>query len=196
MAFHPELLEIERGGLLQGTLVVVVLVLLVVGKVDLIVHAVPRVQLRIGTPGVFINVPRCVRRSSPLKRAAGRGAVGPGLPRGGRGHGSRLPGEASPLGRRRCVRRGERVVYIPVGQRYPERGDRGDDAAMAAAVAAAQSGGNVAVAGALARCHRGRHIFQNVQRRVTHALADVLVVELVLSGERPYSLRGLPDVHP
>lgn len=67
---------------------------------------------------------------------------------------------------------------------------------MAAAVA--QTGSNVnvpvAAANALARCHRGRHIFKYIQRGVIHALVVVLIVEL--SGECPYSLRGLPDVHP
>lgn len=67
---------------------------------------------------------------------------------------------------------------------------------MAAAVAQIGSSVTVADAKTLVRCHRGRHIFQNIQRGVIHALIVVLIVKLLLSGERPYSLRGLPDVHP
>lgn len=95
-------------------------------------------------------------------------------------------------------------MYVSVRQRYPERGNRSaintssavHDAVMAAAVSQTGSSVAVAAANALARCHRGRHIFQNIQRGVVHALVVILIVELLLSGECPNSLRGLPDAHP
>lgn len=43
---------------------------------------------------------------------------------------------------------------------------------------------DVTVAGNTRR-NRGRHIFKNIQRGVIHALVVVLVVELLLNGERP-----------
>lgn len=64
---------------------------------------------------------------------------------------------------------------------------------MAAAVPQIGSG---ITAAALARCHSGRHIFKNIQSGVVHAVVVVLIVELLLGGQRPHSLRGLPDVHP
>lgn len=63
------------------------------------------------------------------------------------------------------VSRGERVLNVPVGQRYPQRGNRSavdiSSAVHDAVMAAAQTARNVNVvaANALARCHRGRNIF-------------------------------------
>lgn len=48
------------------------------------------------------------------------------------------------------------------------------------------------MAAALARCH----IFKDVQSGVVHVVVVILIVELLMGGQRPYSLRGLPDVHP
>lgn len=84
--------------------------------------------------------------------------------------------------------RGEKV-----GEGHAEGGYRGvvhtiRAAAVLDAVMAAVSAAAAAAAQALVR-HHG--IFQHVQRGVV----DTLVVD-VLSGERPYSLRRFPDVHP
>lgn len=141
--------------------------------VDIIVYAVAPVEQQIGTPGVFINVTCYISNHSPIAA---------------RGEAVLLLGQGFPL---TWLGGGEGVV--PVGERYPERGSAVDsssavhDATMAAAVAQTVADGKEP-----ARCHRGRHILQDVQRGVIHALVVVLIVELL----RPYSLRGLPDVHP
>lgn len=157
VAIHPNLLEIEHGVLLQVTLMLVV-------KVDIVVHVLARAEEQIGTPGVFIDVARYTPTHSPLKQAAGRRAVRPGF-LGGRRRGERprLLGQGFSLTWLHGVRKG--VVYVSVGQRDPQRGNRSavhDDVTAAAAVPRTGSGviaAAAAAANALVRCHRTRHIF-------------------------------------
>ena len=181
------------------------MVVVVVVEIDIIFHAVAQAEDKVGgTSDIFIQVPHHISTHSPLERAAaGRRAVRPGfLGRRRRGDGARLVelGLLPLTWLREARRRRRRAVYVPVGERSPQRGhgravytvSTAADAEMAAAMAQAACS-VTAAAVALARCH----IFQHVQRSVTHALVVVLIVKLLLSGgECPHSLRGLPDVHP
>lgn len=194
MLLRADLLQIKSRMLLRAALMV---------QVRVVFRAVAQAEEQTGAADVLVEVAPHASTQSPLeKRAAGNGILCPRLLRGRRGDGARL--RDRDFGPARLVRHREGALCGPVGRRCPLRGGGRAAAASAAcgavhdavmAAAVTQAACNVPVAraaGALARCRGGRHIIQSHQSRITHTPAVVPT----MSGKRPYSLRGLPDLHP